>query len=79
MRSYRVEGTKMSTLIRSWRKSSYSNGTGAACVESGLTFGESGRDRVVGVRDSKLPTVGEFPMLAVGDEDWAGLLRLVRS
>ena len=68
----------MRDRFRSWKKSTFSNGTTAGCVEVSRGA-ESPRDDSIGVRDSKLPTVGEFPMLAVGDEDWAGLLRLVRS
>lgn len=74
-----------------WRKSSYSNGTGANCVEVSAGWRKSTRsngaeadcveaavitDRIA-VRDSKLPTAGGFPVLTMTPADWVGLLAQV--
>lgn len=70
-----------------WRKSSYSNAN-TACVEVGMPARESERSiasastcveaavtpDVVAIRDSKLPTDGDFPMLTVPRAEWAGFL-----
>lgn len=49
-----------------WRKSSYSNGEGGACVE--VSDGFTG---VVPVRDSKSP---EGPALVVSDNAWSAFI-----
>lgn len=57
-----------------WRKSSRSNGNGgSACVEVAPW------QAVVAVRDSKLPTSGDFPMLSMSQSDWADLIDMIRS
>ncbi|MFD9213786.1 DUF397 domain-containing protein [Streptomyces sp. NPDC059544] len=59
----------LSTVV--WRKSSYSNGDGGACVE--VADGLLG---VVPVRDSKLP-VG--PVLVVPAGAWAAFVTAVKA
>ncbi|MEV5124208.1 DUF397 domain-containing protein [Streptomyces decoyicus] len=54
-----------------WRKSSYSNGEGAACIEVA-----DGMPGAVPVRDSKNPT---GPALAFRTDDWAAFLTAVKS
>lgn len=55
-----------------WRKSSRSIGNGN-CVEAAPLGG------AMAVRDSKLPTVGDFPHLLVGASNWNGFLGAIRS
>lgn len=51
-----------------WRKSSYSNGTGGSCVEvTALTDQFRAAGRAVAVRDSKDP---DGPFLAFSEADW---------
>lgn len=59
-----------STLV-GWRKSSYSNGEGTACIEVA-----DGLPGVVPVRDSKNPT---GPALAFRADDWSAFLTAVKS
>ncbi|MFD3420199.1 DUF397 domain-containing protein [Streptomyces decoyicus] len=54
-----------------WRKSSYSNGEGAACIEVA-----DGMPGAVPVRDSKNPT---GPALTFRANDWAAFLTAVKS
>ncbi|BDH15632.1 DUF397 domain-containing protein [Streptomyces hygroscopicus] len=54
-----------------WRKSSYSNGEGAACIEVA-----DGTPDAVLVRDSKNPT---GPTLAFRADEWACFLTAVKS
>lgn len=54
-----------------WRKSSYSNSDGGACVEVSDDF-----DAVVPVRDSKNP---HGPVLAFGAIGWASFVSAVRD
>jgi hypothetical protein len=57
-----------------WRKSSRSSGSGnGQCVEV------AGLPSAVAVRDSKLPTEGDFPHLLVGAGDWTAFLAGVKS
>ena len=49
-----------------WRKSSYSNGTGGSCVEITVLPGRQGQ-RQVAVRDSKDPS---GPFLAFSFDQW---------
>jgi hypothetical protein len=53
-----------------WRKSSYSEASGNACVE----IAETGT--VIVVRDSKYP---ELPWVAVGYEAWMGFSGALRA
>lgn len=55
-----------------WRKSTRSNGS-SACVEV------TGAATAVAVRDSKLPTAGDFPTLSVPASEWTALLAAVRA
>ncbi|MEU2259642.1 DUF397 domain-containing protein [Streptomyces sp. NPDC019645] len=59
----------LSTVV--WRKSSYSNGDGGACVE--VADGLLG---VVPVRDSKLP---DGPVLMVPAGAWAAFVTAVKA
>ncbi|MFD4716858.1 DUF397 domain-containing protein [Streptomyces sp. NPDC058423] len=59
----------LSTVV--WRKSSYSNGDGGACVE--VADGLLG---VVPVRDSKLP---DGPVLVVPAGAWAAFVTAVKA
>lgn len=54
-----------------WRKSSYSNGEGAACIEVA-----DGMPGAVPVRDSKNPT---GPALTFRADDWSAFLTAVKS
>lgn len=54
-----------------WRKSSYSNSDGGACVEVSDDFAA-----VVPVRDSKYP---HGPVLAFGASGWASFVSAVKS
>ncbi|MDA1387508.1 MULTISPECIES: DUF397 domain-containing protein [Glycomyces] len=57
-----------------WRKSSRSSDSGnGQCVEV------AGLVSAVAVRDSKLPTEGEFPHLLVNPGDWSAFLAGVKS
>ncbi|WP_344489202.1 DUF397 domain-containing protein [Glycomyces endophyticus] len=55
-----------------WRKSSRSAGNGN-CVEAAPTAG------AVAVRDSKLPTEGDFPHLLLDTSTWTGLVSAIKS
>lgn len=57
---------------RIWRASTRTGNNGN-CVEVAQVA------TVVAVRDSKLPTTGDFPALAVNSGDWAGLLAEIRT
>lgn len=57
-----------------WRKSSRSSGSGDGnCVEVAPVATS------VAVRDSKLPTEGDFPHLLVGTEDWSAFLSGIKT
>lgn len=53
-----------------WRKSSHST---TECVEIAHMAS------TVAVRDSKLDTTGQFPMLSMSMTEWSGLLQTIRS
>ncbi|MGH8793205.1 MAG: DUF397 domain-containing protein [Stackebrandtia sp.] len=55
-----------------WLKSSRSNGSDACVEVAELTAS-------VAVRDSKLPTDGDFPYLAMSPADWTGLVNAIRT
>ncbi|HEU5128846.1 MAG TPA: DUF397 domain-containing protein [Glycomyces sp.] len=55
-----------------WRKSSRSH-TNGDCVEVAPVA------TAVAVRDSKLPTEGDFPHLLVDTHSWAGLVTAIKS
>ena len=54
-----------------WRKSSYSNGQGGACVEVARNL-----PGIVAVRDSKNP---DGPALIVSRDDWASFTTRLRA
>lgn len=54
-----------------WRKSSYSNGQGGACVEVAVNL-----PGFVGVRDSK---DRHGPVLMVGRDEWQRFVKAIRA
>ena len=54
-----------------WRKSSYSNGQGGACVEVARNL-----PGVIAIRDSKNP---DGPALIVSRDDWASFTTRLRA
>lgn len=59
------------SVLVGWRKSSYSNGEGAACIEVA-----DGMPGAVPVRDSKNPT---GPALAFRADGWSAFLAAVKG
>ncbi|MFG2832852.1 DUF397 domain-containing protein [Streptomyces sp. NPDC048434] len=59
------------SALTGWRKSSYSNGEGAECIEVA-----DGMPGTVPVRDSKNPT---GPALAFPADGWASFITAVKS
>ncbi len=60
-----------------WRKSSYSNGTGGSCVEISLLNARAGDGRhVIAVRDSKDPC---GPVLAFSEDEWRDLTSRIKT
>ncbi|GAA2165562.1 MULTISPECIES: DUF397 domain-containing protein [Glycomyces] len=55
-----------------WRKSSRSGGNGN-CVEVAPVA------TTVAVRDSKLPTSGDFPHLLLDTDTWTGLIAAIKT
>jgi hypothetical protein len=55
-----------------WRKSSRSGGNGN-CVEVAPVA------TTVAVRDSKLPTYGDFPHLLLDTDTWTGLIAAIKT
>lgn len=54
-----------------WRKSSYSNGDGGACIEVA-----TGCPGVVPIRDSKIPA---GPVIFVSNDGWSAFLDAIRD
>jgi hypothetical protein len=59
-----------------WRKSSYSNGTGGSCVEIALLIGIAGTEDDIAVRDSKDPN---GPSLTFTARQWQELTTAVKA
>lgn len=67
--------TNSSSLPQAWRKSTRSNsGADQNCLEAG-TCPHLG----IAIRDSKLPTTGTYPTLAVSPSDWDGMIAAIRE
>ncbi|MQY13044.1 hypothetical protein SRB5_31840 [Streptomyces sp. RB5] len=64
-------GTGIDLIAVTWRKSSYSNGSGGECVEV-----SDGIPGVLPVRDSKDP---DGPALLFAPEAWASFVRAVKG
>jgi hypothetical protein len=58
-----------------WRKSSYSNGSGGSCVEIALLAGAAG-EHDVAVRDSKDP---QGPALSFSAEQWRDFTATIKT
>ena len=58
-----------------WRKSSYSNGSGGSCVEIAVLTGAGG-DHSVAVRDSKNP---QGPALTVTARHWHDFTAAIKA
>lgn len=59
-----------------WRKSSYSNGTGGSCVEvTAMTAQFRAAGRAVAVRDSKDP---DGPVLAFAEAAWSDFIARIK-
>lgn len=87
--------TSSPNLPQAWRKSSRSaSGPNQNCIEVGSwrksTRSASGADQNcvevgpctchgVAIRDSKLPTTGDFPTLSVTRTEWTALLAAVKT
>lgn len=56
-----------------WRKSSRSNDSGGECVEAARLA------NTIAVRDSKLPTTGDFSVLTMTAPDWTAFLATLRD
>jgi uncharacterized protein DUF397 len=60
-----------------WRKSSYSNGTGGSCVEITMLNARAEDSRpVIAVRDSKDP---HGPVLAFTQDEWRDLTSRIKA
>lgn len=60
--------------VGSWRKSTRSQSSTGQCVEVGPCTCHG-----IAVRDSKLPTTGDYPTLSMTRTDWTALLATVKS
>jgi hypothetical protein len=59
-----------------WRKSSYSNGSGGSCVEVALLADVLGTEPVIAVRDSKDP---DGPALTFTARQWRGFTVAIKT
>jgi Domain of unknown function (DUF397) len=59
-----------------WRKSSYSNGTGGSCVEIAMLTGIPGTEYDVAVRDSKDP---HGPALTLTARQWRDFTAAIKA
>ena len=59
-----------------WRKSSYSNGTGGSCVEFAVLSRAAGDQHCIAVRDSKDP---RGPALAFTARQWRGFKAAIKA
>jgi hypothetical protein len=59
-----------------WRKSSYSNGTGGSCVEIAVFTPTAGNEHAIAVRDSKDP---DGPALTVTARQWRELTAAIKA
>ncbi len=59
-----------------WRKSSYSNGTGGSCVEIAVLATASGREPDIAVRDSKDP---HGPALTFTARHWCDFTAAIKA
>ncbi|MGW6604046.1 DUF397 domain-containing protein [Streptomyces sp. NPDC055036] len=66
----RMQKIPDASVLNTWRKSSYSNGDGAECVEVA-----DGLIDIVPVRDSKNP---HGPVLAFSTGDWSSFVSAVK-
>jgi hypothetical protein len=59
-----------------WRKSSYSNGTGGSCVEIALLTRIAGHEHDIAVRDSKDP---HGPTLTLTARQWRDFTAAIKA
>ncbi len=59
-----------------WRKSSYSNGSGGSCVEIAVLSRSAGHQRDIAVRDSKDP---QGPALTFAAGQWREFTAAIKS
>lgn len=56
-----------------WRKSSRSQNNGASCIEVAHV------NATIAIRDSKLNTTGDYPVLTIPTADWNAMLEMITS
>jgi hypothetical protein len=59
-----------------WRKSSYSNGTGGSCVEMAVLTRTAGHEHAIAVRDSKDP---QGPALTFTARQWRDFTAAIKA